>query len=154
MLDERSHRSTFASEFYLWLLATNKIFKSECNQLKRSPFNQCSIQIQATGRPSATAAQLVRSKVEETTLRSLTCTHTCSKRLKGGGRRGRRRRRRLHGGWRRLLRRRSGLALDLAHGERQNGSGRRRRPPSSLRAMVGRGENDRAAELAAIATLV
>jgi len=98
MLDERSHRSTFASEFYLWLLATNKIFKSECNQLKRSPFNQCSIQIQATGRPSATAAQLVRSKVEETTLRSFTCTRTCSKRLKGGGRRGRRRRRRLHGG--------------------------------------------------------
>lgn len=85
--------------------------------------------------------------MEETTLRSFACKHTCGKRLKGGGRRGRRRRRRLHGGWRRLLRRRSGLALDLAHGERQSGSGRRRRPPSSsLPVMVGRGENDRAAE--------
>lgn len=120
--------------------------KPNVTSSRGSPFNQRSIQIQATGRPSAIVTQLVPSKVEETTLRGFPCTHTCGKRLKGGRRRGRRRRRRLHDGWRRLLRRTGSLALDLAHEERQ--SGRRRRPPSSLPVggLVGRGENDRAAE--------
>jgi hypothetical protein len=44
--------------------------KPNVTSSRGSPFNQRSIQIQATGRPSATATQLVPSKVEETTLRA------------------------------------------------------------------------------------